>query len=534
MSETKSGQLVTVKWAELLYFLSFGLMFAAKGVGLDEGQKLFEICAAVSLVCLAGKLCLTRHSLKEWMVMALLVGLGAAIWKSSGENAALAAMLVIIGMKRVPIRRLFAVCLGIWSCTFALSVTLGILHIRDGVVVVHQKLGLGPIIRWSLGYTHPNVLHVSYFILAALLLYAFDWHGKELRKACAVLFLGNLLIFLFSISYTGVLLMAGYLALSLYLDWRKSLSRPERILLQCVLPLCVLFPLAGPFVAKGRVYDFFNKLLSTRFDLVKNYFTSFPVSLFGTPAYFTNTTAHLTLDSSFAYLLMFYGVAAFLLFVAGYWILIRKFIREEQKKELAMMIGIVVAAVTEQFLFNLSYKNLSFFFLGALLFDLLRPGKGRERAWWNREFSVLPWEDRELSLPDPAAVWRRKAKPYRRFGRPFLGALLGAGIAAAAIRGITVQLPDSVYFNRGLTEYRKEEDEVFLDLEQVPEDFNSLVIGYEGPDTGMYCFSGNIVTMEWIRNVAGYGFLGMEAALILGAAAVLLIPQGRGSGREHV
>ena len=198
------------------------------------------------------------------------------------------------------------------------------------------------------------------------------------------------------------------------------------------------------------------------------------------------------------------------------------------------MIGIVVAAVTEQFLFNLSYKNLSFFFLGALRFDLLRPGKGRERAWWNREFSVLPWEDRELSLPDLAAVWRRKAKPYRRFGRPFLGALLGAGIAAAAIRGITVQLPVSVYFNRGLTEYRKEEDEVFLDLEQVPEDFNSLVIGYEGPDTGMYCFSGNIVTMEWIRNVAGYGFLGMEAALILAAAAVLLIPQGRGSGREHV
>lgn len=94
------------------------------------------------------------------------------------------------------------------------------------------------------------------------------------------------------------------------------------------------------------------------------------------------------------------------------------------------------------------------------------------------------------------------------------------------IRGSTVRLPDSVYFNRGLTEYRKEEDEVFLDLDQVPENFNSLVIGYEGPDVGMYCFSGNIVAMEWIRNVVGYGVLGMEAVSLLGVAAVLLVPKG--------
>ena len=526
MKRAVIGQSLTVGWAELFYFISFGVMFAAKGVGLDEGQKLFTLCTLASLVCLAGKLCLTRHSLKEWLVMALLAGLGLLIWKNSGENAAFAAMLVIIGMKRISIRRLFSVCLGIWSLTFALSLTLGILHIREGVVVVHQKLGLGPIIRWSLGYTHPNVLHVSYFILAALLLYVCDWHGKKLWKACAALFFGNLVVFLFSISYTGVLLVTGYLVLNLYLDWRKSLSRPERIFLQCILPVCVLFPLAGPFLTTGRVYDFFNKLLSTRFDLVKNYFTHFQVSLFGTPAYFTKTTAHLTLDSSFAYLLMFYGIVAFVLFVGGYAILIHRFIREGKKKELAMMIGIVVAAITEQFLFNLSFKNLSFFFLGALLFDLLRPRRGKEGTRWNQEFSILPFEGKKLSLPDPVSFWRKKREPFRRFRRLFLGLFMGAGIAAAVIRGSTVRLPDSVYFNRGLTEYRKEEDEVFLDLDQVPENFNSLVIGYEGPDVGMYCFSGNIVAMEWIRNVVGYGVLGMEAVSLLGVAAVLLVPKG--------
>ena len=84
MKKAESRPMLAVGWAELFYFVSFGVMFAAKGVGLDEGQKLFTLCAAVSLVCLAGKLCLTRHNFKEWMVMALLAGLGLMIWRSSG------------------------------------------------------------------------------------------------------------------------------------------------------------------------------------------------------------------------------------------------------------------------------------------------------------------------------------------------------------------------------------------------------------------------------------------------------------------
>lgn len=502
----------SVSWEELLYYFFFGILFAAKGVGLESGQKLFTLCILAALVCLAGKLCITKHSCKEWLVMLSLTALGCLIRKSSGEEAALWAFLVIIGMKHVPVKRILTVCFGIWSVTFALSAVLGILHIKDGVVVVHEKLGLGPIIRWSLGYTHPNVLHVSYFVLAALILYVCDLHGKRLWKMTMVLFLGNLFIFLYSISFTGILLMTGYLALNLYLDARKSLSAAEKILAQCIMPFCVLFPLVGPFVTAGKVFDFFNKLLNTRFELVRLFFSNFTPTLFGTPADF-NIPARLTLDSSFAYLLMYYGIIAFVLFLAGYFVVIRRFVYKGQKKELALMIGIAVAGITEQFLFNLSFKNLSFFFLGELLFDLLAP-KGENISFWNRERALLPVGEKKVDIPWPGE-WLQENIVNGALQRKNVWLSAAAvGILAAVICAMTIRMPESVYVNHWSTDYRNLEEEIQVDLEQVPDDFNSIVIGYAGPNSQMYVFTGNIIKLEYIRNVIGRGVLAAAAAVV--------------------
>ena len=226
--------MISIRLGEFLYYCSFGLLFLAKGVGLEYGQKIFGLCIAVSLGCLAGKVLLTKHTPKELAAMLLLTVWGCLILKSSGETAALAAVLVMIGIKGIPLKRLIKVCLGIWAPAFALSFVCGYFRIRDGVVVVHEKLGLGPIIRWSLGYTHPNVLHISYLVLVMLLMYVIKPKGKRLWIYTALLFVGNLLVFLWSVSYTGVLLVFGYLVLNLYLQLRRRLTIVERIFLQCV------------------------------------------------------------------------------------------------------------------------------------------------------------------------------------------------------------------------------------------------------------------------------------------------------------
>lgn len=509
--------MISIGAGEFFYYCFWGILFAAKGMGLEYGQKLFWLCLFAALFCLAGKLLLTEHTVKEWLVICLLVLWGAVIYQNSGEQAALAAALVIVGMKGIPVKRLMKISLSIWSATFFLSFLLGCLHIRDGVVVVHEKLGLGPIIRWSLGYTHPNVLHISYFILVALLLYVCRWEGKRLLAASVVLMAGNLLIFLWSISYTGVLVVSVYLVLNLYFQMRKQMSRVENFLIQCIFPFCVLFPLAGPFLFKGALYRFFNQLLSTRFKLVRLYFTDFQPTLFGTRAYYENTQAKLTLDSSFAYLLMYYGILAFLVFVIGYFLVLRCLLRTGQKEETVLLIGIAVAGITEQFLFNLSFKNLSFFFLGEALFaSLEREGR---IGWLEQKVPLLSGRAHRLQLPDLSPCLRFAWGFWKDRSRRILCLMAVAAVLSGAVRAATVQMPDSIYVNRWITDYRDEEREVTLDLSSLPENFNSWVLGYDGPETGMYCMKGNIIALERVRAVTGAAVLGGAAVGLGGLAA---------------
>lgn len=522
VNDRKEKKIVTIRLEEILYYLFFGIMFAVKGVGLDSGNRIFTWCIMASLCCLAAKLCTTKHTLKEWVVMAALILVGALIYRNSGEEAAFWAMLIVVGMKNISLNRLMCVCAGIWSATFAFSIAAGILHIRDGVVVVHEKLGLGPVIRWSLGYTHPNVLHVSYFILIVLLLYVFEWHGRKLWKVSALLFIGNLLTFLYSISYTGILVVSGYLVLNMYFDYRKKIYLPECFLYTAVSALLILFPIAGPLWLEGHnhsLFMFFNELLSYRFELVYNIFHEHPISLFGTTTVFTGN-GHLTLDSSFAYLLMYYGIVGFILFVAAFLCLVYRYARTDRKKELAITLAIILAGVTEQFLFNLSFKNLLFFFLGEALFDnVLKAGK---KGFWNHPFSILPFEKIRMNITLPEG-WQAGVCLIKENARKIVLAGAIMAIVGAGIRTVAVETPDSVYVYRWHTDYRGD-DKVFLDMDNLPEDFNSLVLGYNGPDAEMFEFTGNIVVLEQIRTTVGGSVLGCMAGMIL----MMISYMGRG------
>ena len=66
---------------------------------------------------------------------------------------------------------------------------------------VHAKMGLGHIFRWSLGFTHPNILHITYLMLCALIILKME--ERYGLKQYVILMLGNLLVFFYSISYAG-------------------------------------------------------------------------------------------------------------------------------------------------------------------------------------------------------------------------------------------------------------------------------------------------------------------------------------------
>ena len=103
------------------------------------------------------------------------------------------------------------------------------LHLVDGPFKVHDKYGMGMVIRWGMGYSHPNVLHISYFTLVVLIVLAeqsrFNW-----KKALGLMF-GNILVFLYSLSNTGLFVVTAYLILNLYWAYREKLNKFEKTLI---------------------------------------------------------------------------------------------------------------------------------------------------------------------------------------------------------------------------------------------------------------------------------------------------------------
>lgn len=496
----ESKMLFTLSTEELFYYICVVIVMGAKGIGLTEGQKIFTLCMITAAVSWCIKMCLTSYTLKEWLIISLSMVIGGIIYLRTGEKAALAAMMFVVGMKNISLGRLMKACLGVWGITFLTAIAMGLLGIQDGVIVVHEKLGLGPIIRYSLGFTHPNVLHVSYFILVMLIIYVMRPQGKRLYWLTFFLFLGNLYIFLYSFSYTGIIIVGVYLVMCLYFDFRKKVGRVEKFLLYCVFLFSVIFPIAGPFVLKGKAFNFFNKLLSTRFELVYNLFNENSLSLFGTRMRI-NPDAHLTLDSSFAYLLMNYGIVAFIFFVTLYFLAVHYCISHSCLQETAVLLSVAMAGITEQFLFNLSFKNISLFIIGSILFEWILKSKTENK--WNREYKILKKENKMVDVQFPASVYdffdECKEIICTKWRFIFSGGIIFA-VALVLTFGISYKTMDYILVEKHSTDYRGE-DEFLIDKGTILPGDNYFSVGDISIGNGAYKFYGNILIMETLRYV---------------------------------
>lgn len=516
--------------AELIYCIYFAIMLFAKGIGLYEGQTLYTVALVASTGFLIIKIVVTKHSVLEYLIMAVLVGLGGILFLNTREKSALIYILMIIGMKDVSVKRVFRVGLGVWGGTFLFQVVSSLLGLREDVFFIHKKLGLGHLIRWSLGYPHPNVLHISYFILLAFILYCMQPEGKRLMKTLVIMFLGNLYIFAYSLSYTGFLLTTLFLMIYCYFQARKKISRVEDVLIQAVFPVCVLFSIVGPLVFKGRLFDIFNKLLNTRFELSRYFLTTQQLGAFGTKSFDLPDSSY-NLDCSYVNALFYHGIVLTICMITGYVLLIRYLYRENRRSELAITLGIVIAGVSEPFLVNTSYKNLSFLFMGEMLYAMT--GKYHEKwGFWGKSFALLPVGMRpcRTGKKRTVSVWTGLKEAIGAIGHQYKKVLVIAAIlsflASAGAYLTVLDHPDRVYALLWSCD-RKENagqpadaEYVYLDRENLPEDFNGRILNYRDKETPLYEFDGITVRYEYARTAASYGMITAGAVTVIMTAGL--------------
>lgn len=359
---------IAIKMSELLYLCFWGIMLFAKGIGLYDGQNIYKLFLVTAFLCIAVKMCITEYTCREWGLILVLLVLTTIVYRVSGEKGVLICMVTVIAMKNVSVKRAFRVGLVVWSAAMGGRFLLSLIYIENVHTEVQEKNITGAVLRYFMGYPHPNTLHISYLILTAFVIYCVK--EKYGFKHLLVLAAGNLFVFFYSYSFTGTLIVMLYVCLTYYVSKRK-ISRAEYFLVKLFFPFCILFSVIFPLVLRGKAFELADKVFNNRINFARHFLTVDNMSLLGNNLA-AITTDIITMDNSFIFALVTYGVPVFVLICAGYLVTVPRYIKQENNIELAVICCFLAAGITEPFLFNTSFKNLTLLFIGEQLFSVLR------------------------------------------------------------------------------------------------------------------------------------------------------------------
>ena len=481
---------------ELLYLISFSVLFVMKGVGIYEGMLAFNISIVVSFLCAGLAMLMADYTIPEFIGAIVLLGCSFLAYFETGEKAVIAAVLMVIGMNNVSLERMMKLAFILWTVCFYGMLFVHLLGWKEDIILAHNKFGLGFLLRRSLGFPHPNVLHISFIIWMALFLYAWKGTGKKLLKVTIVLGLANVLMFFYSVSITGMGLGFIYLICNYYFTLRKEFNKLERGLIKSVLPLCILACTIPPMFFEGKLFDILNKVLNTRMNIWKYYLTTFTPGIFGTVVY-PPGEHQMSLDGSYLYLLYYYGWFFFIVFMGLTFWTICRCIKMGHKKELAIILGLSIAGIVEPFLYNFSAKNLILIFVGYELFDALKDCKGKK-------LNILPGRKRKIGIKKLDITAEIIQQCWNDVKSKCLVAGVLVGMIAAICTVFMFEKPEQIYVQRIRCDYMEDDGVFQSEIENAEE---CWILGAENQEARFVGFDGNMITLEWLRAIVANSFM---------------------------
>lgn len=486
-------QSMKISVSELCYYAFFCILFFAKMIGLYDGQPVFKICLVAAACFAFVKIILTSHDVRELAVMVFLTALGLLVYINSGEKSALVFLVMMIGFKNIPFNRIMKAGLVTGAAAFGGLVLKSMLGLGDEIVMAHHKFGMD-ILRRGMGYSHPNVLHVSYAILVVLILFGIE-DNKTRIKAYIWTMAGNIVVFLYSASYTGFMLVTFFVLFNLYFSYRKNFGRLEKILIQGVFPACVLFALFAPLIVEPDtpLFNVLNKMLNRRFYASRLYLQENPVTLTGSRIYASHTYA---LDSSYVTLLLYGGLILFLLVCGGYIYAIHASMKKQDVKALSMLLSFAIAGVIEPFLFNLSFKNLSLLLVAASFFAI---SKGK------RKILLLAGMDREITIKKPAFLESLRRPADLAAVRKSMAAAVIIGVLAGGCYYMAVKMPSTIYVHEKYCDISGKV--TVIDPPDYEGNADVVIFGCKDEPSSVYQFGSQTILFEKFRDAVRLAFV---------------------------
>ena len=521
-----SSQTDTIKLHiyELIFFIYFGVMFGARAIGLYEGQTLYNLCLVLGIGFFALKVLTTKHTVLEYIVIAALLLLSLLVYKNTGEKGLLLYFTMMLSMKGIKENSPIRFGLTILSISYVALFILSMTGIIDELNHMVKRSGYGFILRHSLGYPYPNTTHTTFLILLMLFFYLYKAKSfKELLSASVTAMLINVYLFIYTISFTGLISVTAYLVLNLYFSDRKKLTSPEGILITAFYPLILAFSILGPLLAKGAAFEFLNKLLHKRYEYALYFLQNEKITAFGSRFGETPTSWYM-LDNSFLYLFLQLGVIPFIIVSLLYFFWIISLVKENKGRKIAIMLTFYLIGMSDPFLYNLSYKNITFLFVGAWLFGVLEKSAEKLPAFLSKELQILSFGEKEVELRIPyldrlSAIPSKIAGEIKQDKLRYILIFFICVVLGSSIYTMAVKKPSVLYINEKAADpYDSKKKQTYL----TPEDVQSIIASgdiiedYKDEATPMYAFKKKAPLAEYARGI-------MSAGLLLGVFTVLML-----------
>ncbi len=351
-----------------------------------EGQ-LFR----VTFLLAAGKVLLTRYSLKEWIAMLLFGVFGLISYKATGRNEILRMVVFVAACKHMDMGKMlkyvFYTTLAGCLLLMALSVT-GIF----GRLSLETDFGRGYMqTRYCLGLGHPNALHCMFMMLVLLGLYVYN---KKMKWYSYLLLLAmNYSLFLLTDSKTGMLVTCCGIAGSAVMHYWKRLAGYKWVYAAGILLFlfCVAFSVsvADRRVARPINYCFINKAVAFADNHLNGrirdlyYGSSTAEGTTDTWSLLSGPDNEYYFDMGFVRIFYWYGILPGMVYVMINVLLLWQCARKKDGAGLVMMAALAVYTVVEAHIISVYIgRNYILFLTGMYASDMLGLCSGQEEYLW--------------------------------------------------------------------------------------------------------------------------------------------------------
>lgn len=512
---------------EGIYLLYFAVMIAVKAFGFYEGQMIFNLSLLFVFGLFAIKMLMTRHTIKEYAVVAFFMLLAGIVYVKTGEKGLILYFCMMLGMKQVSVLKVVKTGAIVSAIITLFKIFTGVFGLAEEIYYPQERAGIGLMFRHGLGYAHPNSLHMTVLSVMMLVMY---YVSKSLMRETnkikliifsALAFLFNLYIFQYSGSRTGLLAGTAYLIINLWFCLREKPGILEKIACYISFPGTCFIAIVMPFILPESVFRKIDTtIFTTRFSIAKYFWSNNSPALFGirlnNPDEWMSTYG---LDMSQLYLFLQLGIVTFVVMACLTMWFIHYSLKNSHMAELAVLMGMLVMGIWEPHLYNLSFKNFVFVFMGAAIYTALAGNRktddignftknandisgNNKDSYENSWISSMTLADLIKSMCFGAAV----------------------GIASVMLFYLLTQEPSAFYGSRELNESGRSlgMEATYLTKEEAQElkTQGNFIVGYVDESTPMYKFDSQIALMEYERRGLSTGvFTGMATCL---ASVVLL------------